>query len=171
MREGWEQARVWERQVWESSLASFAFMRRFGVAAAVAAAESSRWWTRRTDRPWPRYAPERLLVWVLLVCILLDFVLTSLCFRNHIATQRIRLSKRFLPIVATKTYRAMTIEVRCCVLTPQEFSDKRVHFRKVLRVESRFVRVRSPVCSIILGSSGPQWANWARCAVGFSRAD
>ena len=60
----------------------------------------------------------------------LVFMLTSLCSRNHIATQRIRLSKTFLSIVATKIYRAMTLEIRCCMLLPQECSDKRVRFQK-----------------------------------------
>jgi hypothetical protein len=47
-------------------------------------------------RPLPRYLLERVLVCVLHASPLLDFMLTSLCFRDHIAAQRIGFSRNFL---------------------------------------------------------------------------
>ena len=52
---------------------SLHFLRRSGVVAAAAAAKHLQWYTRGLDKPWPRYATERLLlVWWLLVDSLLS---------------------------------------------------------------------------------------------------
>ena len=72
------------------------FLRRPCVAAAQQQHHQQQHQQKAPGRPLPRYLLERVLVCVLHAPPLLDFMLTSLFFREHIAAQRIRLSKELL---------------------------------------------------------------------------
>ena len=62
-------------------LLSLHFLRRSGAAAAAAAAKHLQWYTRGLDRPWPRYAPERLLVVLWFVWLVVDSLLPYRCWQ------------------------------------------------------------------------------------------
>ena len=72
------------------------FLRRPCVAAAQQQHHQQQHQQKAPGRPLPRYLLERVLVCVLHTPPLLDLMLTSLCFREHVAAKRIRLFKDFL---------------------------------------------------------------------------
>ena len=72
------------------------FLRRSCVAAEQQQQHQHQHQQKASGRPLPRYLPEGVLVCVLHASLLLDFMLTPLCSRDHTGAQRIGLSRNFL---------------------------------------------------------------------------